>query len=433
MLTRIIILLIGFNIAFLAGRFGMLAKSKWELSSKQQIMRYAAAFVAAFGLWISMSAITYHPSNEAKLECFSLEDGIAKAEEQNVPLLIDFWAEWCTACHELREETLDSAEVLAVSDTFVCAAVDVTQNTPENLALQEYYRVQSLPTVAFTSPDGTFLPDVSITGLVGPDVVLNAIRVAETGESIDGRSDFEKALQDKGIFWAFLIVFIAGIGASLTPCVYPLIPITIGVFGAAEADSKLQGFLLSLVYVSGIAITYSILGVSAALAGGLFGGLLQNPLVLLGFAIFFVVFAMSLLGLYEFRLPGGLQDKLASSGGKGFAGAFVMGLVAGIIAAPCVGPILSGVLLFIAESRNALLGGALMMTFAVGMGLLFMILGTFSSLIHKLPGSGGWMDIVKSVFGVIFILVAIFYAADALPVLHEPYILLWDLLSKYNI
>src|SRR5207302_2498732 len=154
----------------------------------------------------------------------------------------------------------------------------------------------------------------------------------------------------------FAVLFLAGVLTSLTPCVYPLIPITVGVFGARQAEHRARSVALSATYVGGIAITYSILGVFAALSGKAFGSALSSPWVVAVLAVFMVALAASMFGAFELNLPASLQEKLGTVRGAGFAHALGMGLVAGIVAAPCTGPVLAGVLTYVATRRSALLG-----------------------------------------------------------------------------
>jgi thiol:disulfide interchange protein DsbD len=212
----------------------------------------------------------------------------------------------------------------------------------------------------------------------------------------------------------FAVLFVAGVLTSLTPCVYPLIPITVSIFGARQAERRTRSVALSATYVGGIAATYSALGLFAALSGKAFGSFLSSPAVIAVLAVFLIALSASMFGAFEIALPFALQEKLAGVKGAGFAGALGMGLVAGIIAAPCTGPVLAGVLAYVATQRSALLGFWLLFTYATGMGLLFFILGTTSL---RLPRSGAWMETVKSVLGVALIAAA---AAMVVPMLPRP-------------
>ena len=238
---------------------------------------------------------------------------------------------------------------------------------------------------------------------------------AETATSESGR--FSQALS-KGYFWAFLFVFVGGILTSFTPCVYPLIPITVSVFGAGESVGRLRSFLLSVTYVMGIALTYSILGVAVASTGAVFGQIMADPRVMLPVCGILIALGLSMLGVFELRVPYALQNRLNSIGGAGFAGAFAMGTVAGIIAAPCTGPALGAVLSYVATTESAFLGFWLLLTYALGMGLLFIVIGTFSSAIAALPRSGGWMYILENIFGVAIITVALYFLKEVIPPLR---------------
>src|SRR5712672_2817265 len=210
----------------------------------------------------------------------------------------------------------------------------------------------------------------------------------------------------------FAVLFLAGVLTSLTPCVYPLIPITVGVFGARQAEHRARSVALSATYVGGIAVTYSGLGVFAALSGKAFGSVLSSPWVVGLLAIFLVALAASLFGAFDLNLPASVQEKLGTVRGKGFAHALGMGLVAGIVAAPCTGPVLAGVLTYVATRRSAVLGFWMLFSYALGMGLLFFVLGATSL---KLPRSGAWMETVKSVLGVALVAAALGLLLPLLP------------------
>jgi thioredoxin:protein disulfide reductase len=216
----------------------------------------------------------------------------------------------------------------------------------------------------------------------------------------------------EGSIVAFVVAFAGGVLTSLTPCVYPLIPVTVSIFGAKQSGSRAHAMALSGLYVLGIAITYSALGASAALGGKAFGTVMQNPWVLGGVAVLFLAMAASMFGAFELQLPSSLQARLSRVGGAGYAGALAMGLVAGLIAAPCTGPVLAAALAFVATKGSVLYGVAIMFAYALGIGLLFFVIGAFSV---SLPKSGPWMETVKSVFGVALLAMALVYLRDLFP------------------
>ena len=218
-----------------------------------------------------------------------------------------------------------------------------------------------------------------------------------------------------GSLLAFAIAFAGGVLTSLTPCVYPLIPITVSIFGARRSGSRRHAMALSGLYVLGIAITYSSLGATAALTGKAFGTAMQSPWVLGFVACLFVAMAASMFGAFELQLPASVQARLSTVGGAGYAGALAMGLVAGLIAAPCTGPVLAAALAFVATQGSIAYGVAIMFAYALGIGLLFFLIGVFSL---SLPKSGPWMETVKSVFGVVLLAMALGYLKGVFPALR---------------
>ena len=219
-----------------------------------------------------------------------------------------------------------------------------------------------------------------------------------------------------------------GLLTALSPCVYPLIPITITVFGAGDAKTRGKNFSLALTYTAGMVLLYAGIGTLFASAGKVFGTLLASHWVALGFAGFCAAMAASMLGAFEIALPSGLQTRLSLLGGSGYRGAFVMGLASGLVAAPCTGPVLSVLLAFIAQAQNPLLGFLLMLGFALGLGFPFLLLATFSQLLARLPKSGGWMDTVKAVLAAAMVALALYYLQFTKPLPAIPAGAAWALL-----
>ncbi len=212
----------------------------------------------------------------------------------------------------------------------------------------------------------------------------------------------------------FVLVFLGGLGLNLTPCVYPLIPITISYFGG-QAQGKKGGIVgHAVLYVLGMAVTYSILGVIAALAGGLFGAALQYPPVLIFIALVMIALAMSMFDVYELRMPAFL-NRLAGSQQKGYFGTLIMGLTVGIVAAPCIGPFVLGLLTYVGDRGSVVLGFSLFFVLALGLGLPFIFLGIFSGSLSRLPRSGGWMVWVRKIFGFILIAMALYFLKPLFP------------------
>ena len=222
----------------------------------------------------------------------------------------------------------------------------------------------------------------------------------------------------KGHFWAFLFVFVGGVLTSLTPCVYPLIPITVSVFGAGRDTSRSKSFFLSISYVFGMAVMYSLLGLLVAVTGSVFGAIMINPIAIGLVCAILMVLGLSMLGLFELQLPTTLQNQLNTIGGSGFGHIYGLVNAAGVIAAPCTGPALGAVLSYVATTNDMVLGFFLMLTYALGMGLLFVVIGTFSSILSSLPPSGGWMYVLENTFGVAIIAMALFYLKNIWPPLN---------------
>jgi len=209
------------------------------------------------------------------------------------------------------------------------------------------------------------------------------------------------------------IVFVAGLALNLTPCVYPLIPITVGFFVAQKQISGRRSWLLAVAYVLGMSVTYSALGVIAALTGRLFGAALQSPWVVALIVLVILALAASMFGAWDIRVPAWATR--ASGGRSGVGGALLMGLVVGLVAAPCIGPFVLGLLTYVGQRQDALLGFALFFTLSLGLGLPYLLLGVSSRAIERLPSSGAWMLGVKQLFGVLLVAMAGYFAQPLLP------------------
>jgi thiol:disulfide interchange protein DsbD len=252
------------------------------------------------------------------------------------------------------------------------------------------------------------IPSLALLTLLAP-----ATAFAEDGGSASNA--FTAALA-RGPFFAVAAAFVGGLLVSLTPCVYPMIAITVSVFGAKQSKSRLHAAGLSSVFVLGIAVMFTALGVGAALSGAIFGKFLSNPYIVGGLAVVFLAMAASMFGAFEMALPASLNNRLATVGGIGLGGAFVLGLVSALVAAPCTGPVLTGILVWIATSHRVVLGTGVMFTFACGLGVPFFLVGTFAV---SLPKGGSWMLGVKWIFGVVLAVVALYFLRNVLgPLQH---------------
>jgi len=204
-----------------------------------------------------------------------------------------------------------------------------------------------------------------------------------------------------------------GFLTGLTPCVFPMIPITLAIFGVKAGTPKSRALLLATAYDAGIALMFGALGTVAGLSGKAFGSFLSNPWVVVPIALVFAAMGLSMFGAFEVALPTTLQQRLARVGGKGFGGAFLMGLVGGIIAAPCTGPPLAVLLTYVATTSDARWGFALLATYGAGVGLPLWLLSV--GVMSLKPGA--WMEWIKSLFGILFFIAALFYLKNVLPAL----------------
>ncbi|MBT1444210.1 protein-disulfide reductase DsbD [Shewanella sp. JM162201] len=217
-------------------------------------------------------------------------------------------------------------------------------------------------------------------------------------------------LSEGSLGWTLLIFFGLGVGLALTPCVFPMYPILSGIIvGQGKKLSTGRAFTLSMAYVQGMAITYSLLGLVVASAGMKYQAALQHPAVLIGLAILFFVLSLSMFGLYDLKLPSSWQEKMNSLSnnqqGGSLAGVFVMGVISGLVASPCTTAPLSGALIYVAQSGDLLQGFAALYVLSMGMGLPLLLMGTSGGKL--LPRAGAWMEVIKTIFGFLLIAVSV--------------------------
>ena len=218
-----------------------------------------------------------------------------------------------------------------------------------------------------------------------------------------------------GYFIALGLAFVTGLLLSFSPCTYPMIPITVSIFGGQQRTVA-KGFVLSLFYVGSMAVMYGIMGLIVSLVGGVFGAWLANPVVVAVIAVVFVIFSLSMFGVFNFNVPMSVRQKLGTTkGGGGVGGAIVLGVVAALVVSPCVGPFVAGILLYVATTGSPAFGFITLFVFALGLGTFYVIIGTFSSAINALPGAGEWMETVKNFFGFVLLLMAVYFLRTILP------------------
>jgi thiol:disulfide interchange protein DsbD len=273
---------------------------------------------------------------------------------------------------------------------------------------------------------------VSAGGSAAPEADVSSAPPTPAGTADESdTSKIERVLKG-GSFWGVVATFFGlGLLLALTPCVFPMIPILSGIIAGqnqSQSMTKLHGFMLALAYVLGMAITYALAGVAAALSGTLLSNALQNPWALGIGAAIFVALAMSMFGFFELQLPSFIQSKFSDASNKmkggNFVGVFAMGVLSAVIVGPCVAPPLAAALAFIAQTGNTTLGGVALFVLALGMGVPLLLVGVSAGAL--LPRAGGWMNAVKYFFGVMMLAIAIYLISPIIPAWVN--MLLWAVL-----
>ena len=338
----------------------------------------------------------YEATSNAKLTFGTSQD--APIGKQKILITLDYQACNDVSCLPPNATTTEfELEVIKKEDT-------------ENL------QTQVLPG---SDTSKTVIDSVELTeqNLVNEDVKSE---ISKTEKADD--SSIASTLENSGLFLSLIFIFIAGLALNLTPCVYPLIPITIGYFGGQSEGKTSRLVMLGLLYMLGMALTYSVVGVITSLSGAVFGSLLQNPIVIIIIALLFVTLALSQFGVYEFKLPDSWVMKAGGAKGGGF-GAFFMGLTMGIVAAPCIGPFVLGLVTYVAAKGDPLYGFLMFFVLALGLGFPYLLLAIFSGKIKSLPRAGLWMEGVKHIFGFLLIGMAFYFLDPILPKAIQGYAL----------
>lgn len=278
------------------------------------------------------------------------------------------------------------------------------------------------------------------------DLLSNVSTGHEMQNSVETHPTSQSAVENANVFssqqnqlaeslsqskYAMLWFFVLGIGLAFTPCVLPMLPLlsAIVIGGRKEETGNWRALALSFVYVQGMALTYTLLGLVVVLIGLPFQIALQSPYVLIGLSIVFVLLALSMFGVFTLQLPSSLQTKLTQFSQQqksgAFFGVFVMGAIAGLVASPCTSAPLSGALLYVAQSGDFVIGALTLYLLALGMGLPLILITVFGNKI--LPKSGAWMENVKTAFGFVMLALPIFLISRIIPSMWEPR--LWALLG----
>lgn len=362
-----------------------------------------------------------------------VELSFSGAKSKKVPLVLSVQAQACTKGYPKGDyckfpttvELKRRLSLVAVAPTATPAEVVATATATAAVMATE---VVTATEVVAATPEATSSPDA--TQEPTPALVVRGSDDDDDGGGADGADGAQRAgffallnqedglaiMLERGLFWVLIFCFLGGLLVNLTPCVYPLIPITVSVIGAKGASSRGKAFTLAFFYVLGLSAVNAALGLIAGFSGQRVGFMFDKWYVVLGVAVLLFVLALGMFGVYSLQLPPSLQTKLNRFGGEGPAGVFVMGLVAGVVASPCSTPVLSGITLtIVAGNVGWAKGAALMGMFSAGLGLPFLVLGTFSGLLTSLPKSGNWMNTVKYVMGLGLIVGGYYFFEKAVP------------------
>lgn len=306
------------------------------------------------------------------------------------------------------------------------AASIVTTNTKKNIEVQARFQGCSEKGLCYAPQIKTYTVTMLETGAATPN---NPIASAASSNEDEATS-----LLKSGQLWLIAAGFFGfGLLLSLTPCVLPMIPILSGIIVGDKkahhhATSRLHSFNLSLAYVLGIALSYTIAGIAAGLSGQLLSNALQSPSMLVATALIFVVLSFSMFGFYELRLPQTIENRMVNTtnklkGGQ-FLGVFVMGVISALIVSPCVAAPLAGALLYISQTRDVVLGGVALFSLSIGMGVPLLLIGASAG--HVLPKAGIWMTAVRNFFGILMLAVAIYIISPIIPTSLQ--MILWSAL-----
>jgi thiol:disulfide interchange protein DsbD len=388
---------------------------EWHINSNKPNDEFLIpSEITAKGSGVKLSTVKYPQAKDLKLS-FS-EEPVSVYEAESSAKLTFTTDKNTSAGKQKVTVTLDYQACNDVS----CLPPNVT-TTEFELEIVEKKSDAESQTEIITPVDTTIKETDSVQVInQEPTIEDEKTEISKT-EKVDDNS-IASTLENSGLFLSLLFVFLAGLALNLTPCVYPLIPITIGYFGGQSEGKTSRLVMLGLLYMLGMALTYSVVGVVTALSGAVFGSLLQNPIVIIIIALLFVTLALSQFGVYEFKLPDSWVMK--AGGAKGGAyGAFFMGLTMGIVAAPCIGPFVLGLVTYVAAKADPLYGFLMFFVLALGLGFPYLLLAIFSGKIKSLPRAGLWMEGVKHIFGFLLIGMAFYFLDPILPKAIQGYAL----------
>lgn len=371
----------------------------------------------AFGKSLRAARMTLAPeSGEAESDLdeawlTDLKEGFKRSKAEDKPLLVDAWAVWCTSCIDLKKKTFTDPKVKDLLKGYIAVAIDMDADT--NQWVWDEYDIRGLPWVVLFEPGEEAKPVWQLNGFE------DARRFAQRLEGgVVEEDNISAWLASKGLFITLLLVFLAGIAASLTPCAYPSYILIFGFFASGSEGkprSLGSGLLFAAIIVLGMAVSYAAAGVAAALGGGAVGRVMTNPYVMGAIALLFIGIGASSLSVLPPMEFAALKNALHSKQKSNLVWAFVFGLVMGLVVAPCVGPILIAILTYIAAAGDLFLGVVLMATFALGMGVLFFAMALFSQVIRTKVKMGKWNEFITIFFGIVFFAAAFYYLKGVIP------------------
>ncbi|MFZ2323968.1 MAG: cytochrome c biogenesis protein CcdA [Ignavibacteriaceae bacterium] len=370
----------------------------------------------------------WHINSNKPYDEFLIPTELTLAENKNFQLVKVVYPKAKDYKFDFSESPLSVWEKEVVLGAVIKVNEEIKPGTYNLIFVLDYQACNNMSCLAPSSVTDTLQIEVAdkkaTVNQINQDV-FNKVEITETPVKSEINKDdnsIASKLEESGLLFGLLFVFLGGLALNLTPCVYPLIPITIGYFGGQSEGKTSRLGLMGLLFMLGMAVTYSVVGVVTSLTGAVFGALLQNTIVILIIVAIFLVLSLSMFGVYEFKLPDGLVAKAGGAKG-GLFGAFFMGLTMGIVAAPCIGPFVLGLVTYVAAKGDPYYGFLMFFVLALGLGLPYLFLAIFSGKIKNLPRAGLWMDAVKHIFGFILVAMALYFLIPLLPKGFSGYIL----------
>ena len=364
-------------------------------------------------------SITSKPDIEALEWREDAKEALEQAKTERRPALLDATADWCASCKKLEKETFSDPKVVQAlrERRFITIRIDLTDFEEGKKFLKSLgLETQSLPLVVFFMPDGRVNDGLVLNDFEPPELFLHRVERSDVYHE-HAPTPVEMWLGEGGLLLALLLCFVAGIAVSFTPCVYPTIPLALSAAGGeVEKVSFRTRSLRISIFIAGLVIVYSGLGVLSALLGKGFGSQMGSAPVALVLCLLFLALAMSYAEFFRFPSSGFLHS-LAQSMKNGTAKALILGMAAGVGAAPCAGPVVVGILSIVAVQRQVFLGFSLMFFFALGLSLVYVAVALLKALLDRVPRQGAWAPRIDLVFAALFVLVAIYYGKLAISLL----------------